>query len=902
MSRDCRRRALAVTLALLVGPVVALSGAELPPLREVPHPDLGGVEATVKNQLAEARARLDALVSKSGVDPRELGQSFAEMGQGYLVYDLTDAAAAALENAHRLLPDDGRWPYLLGTVYEHDRELDQAARWYEIARAADPEYLPTLLRLGDVRALQGDLAAARALYEDALKLDPDAAYTHAALGKLAARERRFADAARELERALELDPNAKSLHYPAAQAYRALGDEASMQRHLDQNGEGRVRFVDPVAEEVQRQVRGAGAELLLARMAMRDGAVDVAESRVRRAIELDPANPSAWNNLAVVMEAQGKTSEAADAYAEAARLDPDSIGRRFTLARLYQRLGRDEEAAAELRAVLELAPDFVEGRSELATILARQGRLDEAALEAREALAADPRATAPRWRLIEVLEQQGKADEARRELETLLSVAPDFAAAQFKMGGLLAAEGDAAGAIERFERAVALDPDLVEAHQNLAILYGRRGDFAAAVRHQEKAVDLGPESAEARLTLATARVLAGDTAGARRDLETALAKHPSDPRIADTLARVLATAPEDTVRDGAMAADIASKLIDAMPSTQHAETMAMALAELGRFEDAARLEEQAIAGMEEAGVTGPDLDDARRRLDLYRRGQPCAPRGSMVGRRRRGVRLGAMPRLDFLDLLQSPLDAVGLVLFLLVFPVYHGIYPRLMNLFPDRAVKTRIDLYRRSWIERLVRDQDILLAAQQTRNLTMVNTLLASSALILMGFTANLLIQGPQLSLDLPINGGQTIHPVGSVGEAPAPHRGVRLRVRVLHDRAALSRSLQRSGRRRRAPDRPLRGFGRRLPERVDQPRLVPLHHGGALPLLGVAVVPVAVRHQAVRRRDSVVGAQADRVPGLRVRGDGPPALRQRAAVRAAASDRGGGGGERASRRYRVSE
>ena len=123
-----------------------------------------------------------------------------------------------------------------------------------------------------------------------------------------------------------------------------------------------------------------------------------------------------------------------------------------------------------------------------------------------------------------------------------------------------------------------------------------------------------------------------------------------------------------------------------------------------------------------------------------------------------------MPRLDFLDLVQGPLDAVGLLLFLIVFPLYHGIYPWLMSLYPDRAVKTRIDLYRRSWIERLVTEQDSLLAAQQTRNLTMVNPLLASSALILMGFTANLLIQGPQLSLDLPIQ-AEAIHPAAQPGK-----------------------------------------------------------------------------------------------------------------------------------------
>ena len=56
-----------------------------------------------------------------------------------------------------------------------------------------------------------------------------------------------------------------------------------------------------------------------------------------------------------------------------------------------------------------------------------------------------------------------------------------------------------------------------------------------------------------------------------------------------------------------------------------------------------------------------------------------------------------------------------------------------------------MDAFRRSWIEGILERRDIIAAAQQTRNLTMVNSLLASSALILMGVTANLLIRYPQL-------------------------------------------------------------------------------------------------------------------------------------------------------------
>ncbi len=99
--------------------------------------------------------------------------------------------------------------------------------------------------------------------------------------------------------------------------------------------------------------------------------------------------------------------------------------------------------------------------------------------------------------------------------------------------------------------------------------------------------------------------------------------------------------------------------------------------------------------------------------------------------------------LQWLVLFNDPVDAAGLILFLTVFPVYHAIYPSLIKVFPGYAAKVRVDAFRRSWIEGLLERQDIIAAAQQTRNLTMVNSLLASSALILMGVTANVLIRFP---------------------------------------------------------------------------------------------------------------------------------------------------------------
>lgn len=102
--------------------------------------------------------------------------------------------------------------------------------------------------------------------------------------------------------------------------------------------------------------------------------------------------------------------------------------------------------------------------------------------------------------------------------------------------------------------------------------------------------------------------------------------------------------------------------------------------------------------------------------------------------------------LQWLQLFDHPVDAIGMVLFLLVFPIYHAVYPYVIRVFPRHSAKVRIDAFRRSWIEGILERRDIITAAQQTRNLTMVNSVLASSALILMGVTANVLIGDPQLS------------------------------------------------------------------------------------------------------------------------------------------------------------
>jgi uncharacterized membrane protein len=116
-----------------------------------------------------------------------------------------------------------------------------------------------------------------------------------------------------------------------------------------------------------------------------------------------------------------------------------------------------------------------------------------------------------------------------------------------------------------------------------------------------------------------------------------------------------------------------------------------------------------------------------------------APRGA-----HHGPMLAQTMLRSLLAAFERPLDGAAFALWLAVFPLYHMLYPRLARWLPGRTMAEQVDTLRRSWISRVLRDGDVVEAAQLTRNLNMVNTFLASSALILLGFAANtVLARGP---------------------------------------------------------------------------------------------------------------------------------------------------------------
>ncbi|MEM9409255.1 MAG: hypothetical protein AAGA81_24720, partial [Acidobacteriota bacterium] len=187
------------------------------------------------------------------------------------------------------------------------------------------------------------------------------------------------------------------------------------------------------------------------------------------------------------------------------------------------------------------------------------------------------------------------------------------------------APSDPEAAIGALRDARRLEPRVPDLERNLGTLLGRVGRYGEAAEELLLVVEREPQRHDTRFAAAMALLFGERDAEARTVLEQGLALDPSQGPIAHLLARILVGSQSDSVRDGAAGLAIARKLFEARPSLDHAETVAMALAETGEMVRAAEWQQRIVGQIESAGAEAPPklLENARRRLQSYAAGEPA---------------------------------------------------------------------------------------------------------------------------------------------------------------------------------------------------------------------------------------------------------------------------------------
>jgi Flp pilus assembly protein TadD len=472
-------------------------GAALPPL-----PDLSALPSAARDQLTRADAAARAQPDSANA-VGELGRaSHASLLTGAAI-DLY-ARAAALEDAA------WRWAYLRGVLLEeHGRAADAREAFQEVTRK-NPAHGLAWFRLAEMAFKAGRLDDADQAYRRAALAPPAAAFTAPGVST-----RRVVPLAAYVQMGLArvalergLQPQATAILEAVIEAHPAFGPARTLRLGIEGPAEGRRvpasarAYVPPADPDVDAVVAmSTMRDLLLkhAALAARGGDREWREYLVRRAAELNPGDPNVLMEMAAMLQATNRATEALEILRQHERLVPSDHHTLVEQGRCLADLGRLEEAEAVLR---------------------RAVRVRDAAAE---------------YNLGTVLDRLGRSEEAREHYERSLAIDPFHSRALNNFGIWLDRRGQSDAAIAMLQRSVQADPENGEMYSNLgsALIGARR--IPEALRALDTAVALAPEAPDAHNNRGIALVLSGRRAEAAGEFETALRLNPSHSKARENL-------------------------------------------------------------------------------------------------------------------------------------------------------------------------------------------------------------------------------------------------------------------------------------------------------------------------------------------------------------------------------
>jgi len=193
------------------------------------------------------------------------------------------------------------------------------------------------------------------------------------------------------------------------------------------------------------------------------GAVDELQAVIKERPDLTLA----YDRLAFVLRASGRTADA---------------------AALLDRAARDGHAD---RALLR----------SLGGALRDTGDLQRSADVLRELVSSDATDLQAADALAQTYTRMGRFADAEAQFRRVLAASPNDGAAWTNLGAMLLMSGRAAEAVKALQRAVAVNSDLATAHNALGVAYAQTGNREGAAAEWKKALELRPDFADARANL-----------------------------------------------------------------------------------------------------------------------------------------------------------------------------------------------------------------------------------------------------------------------------------------------------------------------------------------------------------------------------------------------------------------
>lgn len=339
-------------------------------------------------------------------------------------------------------------------------------------------------------------------------------------------------------------------------------------------------------------------------------------------VELAPGEPLFLANTGELLLKMDRREEGLKFLNQAAAFGTNDAKIQNRFGQAVAEHGETNAALQAFHRAIQLDPKSASGYCNLGGMLISLGQVDAAITNIQQALKLDHRYMEAYNNLGAAYTKQQKHEEAVKQYRHALKLNPTNAVTLFNLGSALDKLGKTQEAMIRLDAALQSDPKHTEARFTLARRLFTQGELKSAHAHLMEVLRIRPDHANARLFLGLTQFESGDEETAIQNLKEAVNVQPRSVEAHNALAWSLATAKKPELRDGQTAVLLAEKAAALTqwnrPAVLH--TLAASYAAAGRFSDAARVAEQALA-LANAGQQKQLARQLELALESYRAGK-----------------------------------------------------------------------------------------------------------------------------------------------------------------------------------------------------------------------------------------------------------------------------------------
>ena len=393
-------------------------------------------------------------------------------------------------------PEISRGYCMLGNFYNETNQTDKALAEFASLSQGHPRDPVVRTNYTKLLIVKDRLDEARKLNDPVLKAQPSDIDAQIFKGEIELRSGKASDAVNTLQGALKNDPNNAEAHFQLGLAFEQIGNANRAEAEWQDSSRLQPELLDPhraLAGVAIRQndwsVLGQEADQIIALQpadpqgywlrAMADigrKQYPSADEYIKRSLEKDANNPSAYLQLGDLRMAQNQWAEAQKAYQQALDQDPNSIDALDGVIKVEVMQKQPDKAMATLKAQLARYPNNSGFHAMLGALLKEQKKdMPGAEAEFQKAVELNKNNVPAYLNLALVQVQRGAIDTA---LQTYLDAArdnPKSIDCYFRAGNIYENKKDWDKAKEMFQKALAIEPDNGYASNSLAYVMLEQG-------------------------------------------------------------------------------------------------------------------------------------------------------------------------------------------------------------------------------------------------------------------------------------------------------------------------------------------------------------------------------------------------------------------------------------------